>query len=583
MTFMLLNGVFALALMLHPVFVKCELYYVKQSEHSSCPYMESCLTLAQLTTNIHQYLGQNTTLVLLSGRHSLSETLLVTNVNQFELFAIDYGENHQNNNTVSIECTSNASLELMHCNHVNISHVIFIGCGGFVVDSVGEFSLNYSTFMRQRVERSALIFNYVGEVNITHSYFVSNRGSSCTFYNPSIEDSFLKHCGGAIYATTSNIWIERSFFMKNMQAIFAELNTNMTFSTCTFEQNYYTNPSNDALANTCVIAGSSTHILVINSSFSNNRGGGVFWISESKLEVEWNNFSHNGYDHGYGNGGIIYSDHSTVTLNRNTFTHSYAYYGGVIICLSSTFIVTMNTFNNNIAEGYGGVFYTYSSHIFITKCYFHHNRAFLAGVLAVYEGTVKIDQSLFWNNGANGTIGESGVMQSTFSSLEINRTLFIQNEANDAGVLSLYKSNLTSSRTSFLNNTSNYKGIFHSKNSTLLCYDIHFAYNIGKFSVMYLAETNATFSGLTFSQNIGSLLVVRGLLLFSRHSTFNHNEAANNDGDNLLLQRAQYQGGGITSFYSTLYFRGETVFHNNQGENGGALYAVKSLSLIHIS
>ena len=380
----------------------------------------------------------------------------------------------------------------------------------------------------------------------------------------------LGRYGGAIFATFSNVWITKSSFVKNVQAVFAELSTNITFISCIFENNTIPYVQITS-ASSCLVAESSTEVTVLNSSFINNRG--VFWVSASSLKVEWSYFSHN---YGEGRGAVIFSDNSVISLSRNKFTHNHAIYGGVFFCISSTLVIRIGLFNYNTAEGYGGVFYTAFSNVFITKSLFFYNSAEVAGVLSIYEGNIRINKTLFRRNGANSTNSESGVIHAMNISLEINRTSFILNEASDAGVVSLYQSNFTSINTSFQNNTSNYKGILYSENSTLTCYNIQFVYNIGKFSVMYLAESTASFSVFTFSYNIGSLLVVRSLLSFSNHNEFDLNEPAKKAVDDFLLRRAQYQGGAITTFHSTFNFHNETYFRYNRGENGGAIYSVKS-------
>ena len=311
------------------------------------------------------------------------------------------------------------------------------------------------------------------------------------------------------------------------------------------------------------------------SSFNNNTVGGVFKITASTLTVENSSFSNNNHTiTGGPGGGCIFSGHSTVALIKSKFIYNRAPYGGVVYSHSSTLHINKSKFYYNRADYYGGVFYTGSSNVSIILCIIYFNNAFAVSVLTIFEGITEISQTMFKQNGYN--ITEKGVIAASSASLKINRSWFIANAGSDIGVLLLDQSNFTSIGVSFTNNTSKYRGILYAEKSTLLCHGTLVLFNIGNFSVIYLAETVATFSGFNLSNNIGSLLALRSKLSFLTRSIFRYNTPSKNDPEDFLLRRAQYQGGSVTIFHSSLTFHGRTYFVYNKGDNGGALYAVKS-------
>ena len=173
------------------------------------------------------------------------------------------------------------------------------------------------------------------------------------------------------------------------------------------------------------------------------------------------------------------------------------------------------------------------------------------------------------------------MIDASSASLKITRARFIGNTAIAFGVILLDQCNFTSIGVSFYNNTSKYSGIFYSAKSVVQFDETLFFSNIGNFSVIYLVETVATFSKFNFSNNVGSLLALRSKLSFSTKSMFHYNKPSNNSHENLILRRAQYQGGSITVFHGSLTFHGKTYFVHNKADNGGALYAVKSTINVH--
>ena len=363
--------------------VKCEVFHIKESEESFCPYLDTCLTLAQFTDNSNEYIQWNTTLILMPGTHYLNEVLSVTNIWRFEIVALDYyNSSEQRNGSVLLVCNSEAFFEFLLCDSVHFTQVTFIDCGGNVVNDVDMFSLYNSTLIGQNTSKSAITFDYTNQVIINNSYFISNHGSSLQSFFV-FEDgiySFGLFCG-AICAISSNILIIKTEFIKNVQAIYAQQNTSVTIDSSKFEQNIIL-PMQIGLATSCLVADSSTEVTIQKSSFVNNTIGGVLKIVASTLIVEYSNFSNNDGRNISGGGSIISFD-STVYLFQSKFTHNSAPHGGVFYSGSSTVYVNQSRFYYNTADYYGGVFYIGTCNLSITNCIFSQNSALGMSVIAI--------------------------------------------------------------------------------------------------------------------------------------------------------------------------------------------------------
>ena len=392
MEYSLLNQIVLLYCIL---LVKCEIFHIKESEESFCPYLDTCLTLAQFTDSSNEYIQWNTTLILMPGTHYLNEVFSVTNVGRFEILALDYyNTSEQENGSVHIVCNSEAFFEFLLCDSVHFTQVTFIDCGGNIVSIVGTFFLYNSTVIGQNITKSAFTFDYTHQVIIDNSYFISNYGSSLqTLFNPEYGVYNIYSTGpfcGAICAISSNILIVKTEFIKNIQAIYARQNTSVTIDSSKFEQNMIL-PVQIGLASSCLVADSSTEIIVQKSSFVNNIVGGVLRLVASTLIVEHSNFSSNDYRNISGGGSIVSYD-STVYLFQSRFTYNNAPYGGVVYSSSSTMYVNQSRFYYNTADYYGGVLYLDTCNLSISNCIFFQNSAYGMSVLVISEGNIIISR-----------------------------------------------------------------------------------------------------------------------------------------------------------------------------------------------
>ena len=98
--------------------------YIKPSPHAVCPG-EPCYTLSQFAANQSQnQLQFNTTLLLLSGNHSLDSIVFITDIDYFSILM-----HHSSSSFTTVQCQQNASISLSNITTVMIHALGFYGCG----------------------------------------------------------------------------------------------------------------------------------------------------------------------------------------------------------------------------------------------------------------------------------------------------------------------------------------------------------------------------------------------------------------------------------------------------------------------
>ena len=178
-----------------------------------------------------------------------------------------------------------------------------------------------------------------------------------------------------------------------------------------------------------------------------------------------------------GNGGAIYSGSHTTAVNSNISDCSALYgKGGAIFSrarsASRWVIVTLcnSNFSNNSATS-GGVLYAdgpYHYHMQFSDSMFMSNEALGSitggGVAYIGNTTLSITNSVFRDNIAAGADG--GVLDLSFSSVSVEHSLFIENEATNNGSGGVffgrkYTTNFTVTDTYFTNNSAGNGGVFY--------------------------------------------------------------------------------------------------------------------------
>ena len=316
-----------------------EVYYIKTTPTDLCTGMCDSLALTELAAFYD--LHSNTTLVFLPGTHYLRTVLALSNVDNFVM--------KSENSKAQIKCTSNSHIHFNQSQHIRITNLEFIGCGGNQVTHVEEFVIQDTTFKGKDNSGTALELIET-TAQIINSTFESNRKGSdkTTMLNdPDLSISFYgAFNGGAIIATKSIIDISQSKFEYNEAdyggAIFAEQHSIIHLS-----DNVFIN--NNANAYGGVLFSIDNTITIEASELRQNSatkgGGGVLFSSSSTIAIEGSEFHDNSATQG--DGGVLFFSNSTITLEASKFQHNSAIMrtGGVLYLFHSDitvdFIITM--------------------------------------------------------------------------------------------------------------------------------------------------------------------------------------------------------------------------------------------------
>ena len=256
------------------------------------------------------------------------------------------------NSTAQIKCTNDSNLHFSRSQHIHITNLEFIGCGGNQVRHVEEFMVKDTKFEGQDKSSTALELIET-TAQIVNSTFVSNRKGlykECTIINLLFDQYhdclYVYHndfIGGAIIATNSAVDISRSRFEDNKAdrggAIFAE---------------------QDSIINM------SGNVFVSNSA---SNGGGALYSSSSTVIIKTSEFHKNSDDR---LGGVLNSFRSTITIEESEFYDNSA---TVLDSSSSTIRIEASEFNNNSATRSGGVLASDNSTITIEASNFNDNNA----------------------------------------------------------------------------------------------------------------------------------------------------------------------------------------------------------------
>ena len=211
-------------------------YYIKPSPSVHCPStLESvpCLTLSQFLNTSSAYISFNTTLIFLSGNHSLDPELVVNNVSTFSMLS----NSVSSSNTVLLICGYNGAFIFESINSVHISGLTFFECTGSRLVSVNYFFLEDSNFIGN--DKGTALELFKSTATLFKTSFYSNVANK--LYNidcPQYQKQGQAQAGGAIVSIQSNITVLHSVFKGNNAvaggAIFhTNCNATVTIQNCT--------------------------------------------------------------------------------------------------------------------------------------------------------------------------------------------------------------------------------------------------------------------------------------------------------------------------------------------------------------
>ena len=497
--------------------------YVKPDAPSSgnCSSHHPCYTLNQYIQESSKYFKTGSTFIFLPGNHSLRGSLNLTAVSE-----------------LSFNGTENGPESIIICNdEVTMNNITKLNIEGIV------FVLHL--FQQDEKISSAFVFTNSQEVVIANSVF--QKGS-------------IHPPGRAIVATDSNITIIKCLFEGNTGddggAISARHNTIMTLDGSTFIGNQAIGRGG------AVFSQQSTIILRGNpmNNFSHNSGdisgGAIYCIKSLIMTMIHNTFEHN-FLRGKINttGGAIGITVSNITAEGSiNFSNNKAFIGGAISLNHSMaeFREGSFTFKENVADYIGGGMYANFSLItgmgnftFTSNAAKGLGRSQPCGVMCFYvtynstQSSLKSKLSGINLTNNSGTSGGGLFIEKIEGSIIVNN-IYARN--NSDGALGILLANVSvTGRNHFIQNSHLTSGV--------LTIDQSFVIFSGKDNVL--------------DSNDGSAIMVTGhsTVNFFGNTSISNNIAALGEG-----------GGGINATQSLVTFNDETLFSNNSGCMGGAVY-----------
>ena len=531
---------------------RCVLYEIKPHLSSSCTQQINCLTLSQFATQIDVN-DSSVTLTFLSGNHSLSSSLAITDMEYVQITGND-DTMALDNQDVFIECESQGDIRISRTTYVSIVSIKFIGCGNSVIDTVDHFSLEYSTFQDATVSGTALVLNSVINATISRSYFLTNTGGTSR-EDPMYFTTFS--AGGAMIVSRSSLEITASMFQGNSAerggVIYAENNAKIKIrdSSATF---------NRALRDGggIVHLNSGCTAMITASSFSFNTGS-VVTICDSALSVEDSIFSHN-------QGGVYIVNPKLCTLGAlnslqgnaslnitlsQFVNNSLAIDGAVINAVETSIMIRESNFTSNTANN-GGVAFVQDCFVNISDCMFVENSALRSRGGAINSQTRLLgDRETFITNSSfqrNSATLNGGAVYSVDAAIHIDLCVFQNNSAIFGGSIHMESGLDRNTNTTIANSVFSY----HSETLML---------NLGGGNVYNVDNCIFEFNTATTPNAI--VIFVGYTTLLISDSTIQSN----------------YNVRSILSRHSDIHFQGSNTFRNNYFSLSGGILLIEEGSV----
>ena len=556
--------------------VSCEVYQITSTSGDRCP-MDPCLTLSQFTNQSDSYLNDNTTLIFQPGNHSLNSVLSVSHITMLSM--------HTSSSNTVIMCNGLGRFDLSTIPVVHVRNITFIGCPGNKVESVQQFTLEYTSFIGQENAPGTALELIDTTASLCSNTFISNSGKQHQYY---LDGNIIALAGGAILSTRSNINITESWFKGNHAqmggAIFSEFQSNITITNSTF------------LGNVAKIIGAT----------GTYYGGALYAVNGGTVIIEKSLFANNRSLDGYGiigSGGVLYATRSlTIMISHSQFINNYALKdGGVLSALDRVNISINNSVfvNNHCDSCYGGVAYIQTDvNMVVSYSQFTNNSGSLGGVIAAaYRTNVVIEHSRFFNNSSE----DGGVLYAQFSQITatIMYSEFTDNHATLRGGVvfadsaDIYNNTIIIIFSSFKNNSADDGGAVYMNNKGFITVqNSYFDHNSvsGEGAVFYLYKSSKTkiyktiFRGNTANKNGGVIKTFQTNIEIENGLC--HNNSAMNDGGVISSFQSTsiiigcsfesnyaYNDGGVISTYQGLLFvsKSSTFSYNRACNDGGVI------------
>lgn len=161
-------------------------------------------------------------------------------------------------------------------------------------------------------------------------------------------------------------------------------------------------------------------------------------------------------------------------------------------------IFTNIKFINGFSKDFGGVINSINSSLGIINCSFSNNTAFInGGAIYLYNSTLNLTENIFKFNTAKRLYGNGGGISSQNSIINIEKSKFFDNSADEGGALYGVNSILRISNSTFYNNSANWYGGAIVSDSQLFIYNCNINNNKAGYkggsihtTISYLSEEN---------------------------------------------------------------------------------------------
>ena len=398
----------------------------------------SCLMLSQFATDFtNRYLNSNVTLFFLPGSHYLTVNLTISNTDVSLVGSM--------NSTPKIVCRNNSNIFFLYSQHVNITNLEFIGCGGNQIINIAKFVLQDTTFKGKNESETSLelIETTATIVNCT---FLANRKGKMKFVEVGFNLLFgPEPVGGAIIITSSIIDIARSTLEGNQLqagyggAIFVEKHSAINLNHVTFVNNF------GEYGGVLYSASSSVTINACNFVRNTATYGGALYFFNSNITLEASEFDEN---FAIRDGGASFFQHSNIRMSNNVFTNNNSTIGAVFYAADHSEIMYQNSLSisNNSAYSYAAIYLTDSK--FYGQNSGHATFSNNLGSLVTFDSNITFSGYIMFTNNhppQNSSVNfeEGGAITLFQSNAFFEGTCnFVDNHASNGGAISSTESKL---------------------------------------------------------------------------------------------------------------------------------------------
>ena len=601
---------------------------------SSCPHNTYCTTLSEYAREAELYFTSNTTMVFLSGDHTLDKNITVSNVTRLTM----RGESSSGNRT-TVVCSGSVGLSFTSMVEFKIDSLAFTSCSRkYVIALPDIFPSNIDPPDSATLVHVALLLHST-HAELVNCSFHDNLGTALVVNNTNITlsgNTFIHNnyyleefvCGsrcmrgGAVTAVHSNlIFTGNTTFLENSAiytsfsecfywgAILTYINTIINFNgTSNFINNSADSGAGGAIVtyyNTIINFNGASNF--INNSADSGAGGAIVTYYNTIINFNGaSNFINNSAD---SNGGAILTYDNTIInfIGTSNFINNSAGWGGAIYTFDNT-IINFNGTSNFISNSadWGGAIYTFDNTIININgtSNFINNSADLGGAIYTFDNTIiNINgTSNFINNSADsGAGGAIFIYNNTI--INFNGTNnFINNSADsNGGAILTYDNTIINfiGTSNFINNSADWGGAIHTYNNTLINFNgtSNFINNsAGWGGAIYTFDNtiinfNGTSNFISNSADWGgaiytfdnTIININGTSNFINNSAdsgaggaifiYNNTIINFNGTNNFINNSADSNGGAILTYDNTIInFIGTSNFINNSADWGGAIH-----------